>query len=181
MLSNGGLWRLYTYEVTSQAERFLEADLSAMLEPGGAAALRVFLLLFRRDSFVPGPDGRNVLQAALDEAREWQQAVTARLSGAVSEEVFPELLRALSAADPNAAPEDATLPERLRDSALVLLYRLLFLLYAEDRDLLPVQHDGYRPFAITTLRHEVDVAITQGRRLSPSTATWWPRLLRLFS
>ena len=181
MLSNGRLWRLYAYDVTSQAERFLEADLAAMLEPGGEAALRGFLLLFHRDSFLPGPDGRSVLQAALDEALEWQQAVTARLSGAVFEEVFPELLNALSAADPNPAPEDIAWPERIRDAALVLLYRLLFLLYAEDRDLLPVGHDGYRPFAITTLRREVNAAIAQARPISVSAATWWPRLLRLFS
>jgi len=181
MLSNGRLWRLYAYDVTSQAERFLEADLAAMLEPGGEAALRGFLLLFRRDSFLPGPDGRSVLQAALDEALEWQQAVTARLSGAVFEEVFPELLGALSAADPNPALEDTAWPERIRDAALVLLYRLLFLLYAEDRDLLPVEHDGYRPFAITTLRREVNTAAAQGRTISTSAATWWPRLLRLFS
>ncbi len=63
----------------------------------------------------------------------------------------------------------------------MLLYRLQFLLYAEDRDLLPVEHDGYRPFAITTLRREVAAAIAGGRALSPSAATWWPRLLRLFS
>ncbi len=181
ILSNGRLWRLYAHDVTSQAERFLEADLAAMLEPGGEAALRTFLLLFRRDAFLPGPDGRSALQAALDEAQEWQQAVTARLSRAVFEEVFPDLLRALSSADPDAARDDAAWPERLRDAALVLLYRLLFLLYAEDRDLLPVQHDGYRPFAITTLRREVAAAIAQARPVSPTAATWWPRLLHLFS
>ena len=181
MLSNGRLWRLYAHDVSSQAERFLEADLVALLEPGGEAALRVFLLLFRRASFLPGPNNRSALQAALAEAQEWQQAVTAGLSRAIFEEVFPDLLRLLSAADPQAAPEDAAWPETLRDATLVLLYRLLFLLYAEDRDLLPVEHDGYRPFAIATMRREVAAAIAGGRTLSSSAATWWPRLLRLFS
>jgi hypothetical protein len=181
MLSNGRLWRLYAYDVTSQAERFLEADLAAMLEPGGEQALRTFILLFRRESFLPASDGRSMLQASMDEAREWQQAVTARLSGAVFEDVFPELLRALSAADPNRAPGDSAWPSMIRDSALILLYRLLFLLYAEDRDLLPVNHDGYRPFAITTLRREVADAIAHRRVMSETSSTWWPRLLRLFS
>lgn len=181
MLSNGRLWRLYAYDVTSQAERFLEADLAAMLEPGGEIALRAFLLFFQRHSFLPGPDGRSVLQAAMDEAAEWQQAVTAKLSGAVFEEVFPELLHALSAGEQQAATADAAWAAAVRDAALVLLYRLLFLLYAEDRDLLPVTHDGYRPFAITTLRREMADAITRGRSISSTAATWWPRLLRLFS
>ena len=181
MLSNGRLWRLYAYDVTSQAERFLEADLAAMLEPGGEQALRTFLLLFRRQSFLSGADGRSLLQASMDEAREWQQAVTAKLSRAVFEDVFPELLRALSAADPARAPADSAWPGVIRDTALILLYRLLFLLYAEDRDLLPARHDGYRPFAITTLRREVADAIAHKRPVSDTGSTWWPRLLRLFS
>ena len=32
--------------------------------------------------------------------------------------------------------------------SLILLYRLLFLLYAEDRDLLPVRHPGYAGYAL---------------------------------
>ena len=181
MLSNGRLWRLYAYDVTSQAERFLEADLGAILEPGGEQALRTFLLLFRQQSFVPGADGRTVLQVSMDEAREWQQAVTAKLSGAVFEDVFPELLRALSGADRNKTPGDIAWASMIRDTALILLYRLLFLLYAEDRDLLPVNHNGYRPFAITTLRREVADAFAHSRRMSETSSTWWPRLLRLFS
>jgi len=180
MLSNGRLWRLYAYDVTSQAERYLEADLAAMLELGGETALRVFLLLFRKSSFVAAPSGRNFLQAAIDEAREWQQAVTARLSGSVFDVVFPELLRALSTADSKAAADDAAWPERLRDAALVLLYRLLFVLYAEDRDLLPVGHDGYRPFSITNMRREINAAISHSRAISSEAGTWWPRLRHLF-
>ena len=181
VLSNGRIWRLYAYDVTSQAERYLEADLDGMLAPGGETALKGFMLLFRRASFIAGVDGRSVLEAAVDEAAEWQQGVTTRLSKAVFQDVFPELLRALSKGDAAAAPGNPAWLNTVRDAALVLLYRLLFLLYAEDRDLLPVTHDGYRPFAITTLRREVaDVAI-YGRTPSEKVATWWPRLLRLFS
>ena len=179
-LSNGILWRLYAYDVTARAERFLEVDLAALLDPGGESALRAFIALFRRASFVPGPAGRTDLQAALDEASEWQQAVTARLSGTIFNEVFPDLLAALSKADPNAAPDDSAWPEVVRDAALVLLYRLLFVLYAEDRDLLPVDHPGYQPFAVKTMRREIDNAISAGRPFSETVATLWPRLTQLF-
>lgn len=110
LLSNGRLWRLYAYDVTSQAERFLEADLAALLEPGGEAALRTFLLLFRRAAFLPGLEGRSALQAALAEAQEWQQAVTARLSRAIFEEVFPDCFA--SSPPPTRTRRPATPPGR---------------------------------------------------------------------
>ena len=155
-------------------------NLVALLEPGGEAGLATFMLLFGRDSFVSGADGRSFVQAALDEARAWQERVTTQLAGAVFDDVFPEILRALSEADPEAHPAEAEWPEAVRHASLILLYRLLFLLYAEDRDLLPVSHDGYRPFAITTMRHEVAAAMQQGRPFSGTTATFWPRLRLLF-
>lgn len=180
LLTNGRLWRLYFQGVGSRAEQFLEADLSALLEPGGETALAIFVLLFRRDSFVAGTDGRTFFQTALDLAQAWREQVTADLAGAVFDDVFPALLDALSEADPEPHPTDASWPNAVRDAALILLYRLLFLLYAEDRDLLPVTHDGYRPFAITTMRHQVAEAIAHAREPSATETTFWRRLIGLF-
>ena len=39
--------------------------------------------------------------------------------------------------------------------ALVLLYRLLFVLYAEDRRLLPVMDPRYAPYSLTDLRDQI--------------------------
>src|SRR5208282_1187792 len=118
LLTNGRLWRLYFQGAGSKAEQFLEADLLAMLEPGGEAALATFILLFRRDSFVPGPDGRSFFQAALDLAQAWREQVTSDLAGAVFEDVFPALLEALSTADTAPRPTDPTWPNAVRDAAL---------------------------------------------------------------
>ena len=51
--------------------------------------------------------------------------------GIAGEVIFPD-------ADAAAAAPTAPLQE-VREAALILLYRLLFILYAEDRDLLPVR------------------------------------------
>ncbi|MDD9981849.1 MAG: hypothetical protein OXU81_10920 [Gammaproteobacteria bacterium] len=66
---------------------------------------------------------------------------------------FSRTSRALAAAEP-----DAPLSE-VRDAALVLLYRLLFMLYAEDRDLSPVRDSRFDDYA---LQEKVRVEI--GRR-----------------
>jgi hypothetical protein len=126
LLTNGRLWRLYFQGAGSKAEQFLEADLPAMLEPGGEVALATFILLFRRDSFVPDADDRTFFQSALDRALEWREQVTADLANVVFDDVFPALLAGLSQADMAARSTDVAWPEAIRDSALILLYRLLF-------------------------------------------------------
>ena len=82
-------------------------------------------------------DERTFHQRAIEEGRFHQERVAGSLSTLVFESVFPDLVRALAEAE-----TEAPLPE-VRDAALVLLYRLLFVLYAEDRDLLPVRDSRY--------------------------------------
>jgi hypothetical protein len=52
-LTNGRIWRLYFHGAASKANLFLGADLDALVASGSAEQLATFLLLFRRDAFVP--------------------------------------------------------------------------------------------------------------------------------
>ena len=105
--------------------------------------LKVFWLVFGRDAFLPGAaDERTFHERAIEEGRFHQERVAGTLSALVFEHVFPDLVRALAESD-----TEAPLPE-VRDAALVLLYRLLFVLYAEDRDLLPVRDSRYDDYAL---------------------------------
>ena len=141
-LTNGGVWRLYDYRARPRATAYFEADLGALLEAGDDDRLRVFHLLFRRDSFVLR-DGAvaTFLDTALAEGRRYEEQVAKDLSSVVFEKVFPRLVGAL--ADASGAPlADA------RQAALIFLYRLLFVLYAEDRGLLPVNHEKYDDYGL---------------------------------
>ena len=83
-------------------------------------------------------------------------------------QVFPELARAIAA----AAPE-APLPE-VREAALVLLYRLLFILYAEDRDLLPVRDERYDDYGLRDkVRGDVGSRKYRGDVFSEDAARYW--------
>ena len=149
ILTNGARWRLYYQGSRSVSEQFFEVNLAALLNLPGhneglfpltdAArhhGLKVFVLVFRREAFLAGPtDPRTFHQRAIEEGRFYEERVAASLSALVFERVFPGLARALAAAAPEAA-----LP-KVREAALILLYRLLFILYAEDRDLLRSQHE----------------------------------------
>lgn len=112
ILTNGAHWRLYYAGARSVSEQFFEIDLAAVLDlPGhndGLFALptdarrhwlKVFALVFRREAFVSGPtDGQTFHQRAIAEARFYQERVAANLSDLVFRQVFPDLARALAAA-----------------------------------------------------------------------------------
>ena len=86
----------------------------------------------------------------------WEARVAGDLSAVVFKDVFPRLVRALSEHDPQApVPLTGAYLEEVRVAALTLLYRLLFVLYAEDRNLLPVRDRRYDDYALRQIRLDV--------------------------
>ena len=115
--------------------------LFALTEDDRRHWLKVFALVFRREAFLAGTaDPRTFHQRAIEEGRFYAERVAASLSALVFGQVFPDLANAIA----GGAPE-ASLPE-VREAALILLYRLLFILYAEDRDLLPVRNTSLNEY-----------------------------------
>ncbi len=186
ILTNGARWRLYWQGAASVSEQFFEIDLAALLDlPGGDAGLfapgpaerrhglALFALVFRREAFLPGPDRQaSFHRYAIDEGRLYEARVAGDLSDKVFERVFPRLAGAIAAAA-RAAGLDAA-PEEAREAALVLLYRLLFLLYAEDRDLLPVRDLRYDDYALRDkVRGDVGRRKDEGDVFSDSAARYW--------
>jgi hypothetical protein len=190
LLTSGRYWRMYWAHARARAEGFVEIDLPALVSdmtpavPEGADAqhwLRVFLLLFGQGALEPrGVGGQTFLDEALLEGRRYEERITARLSAVVFDHVFPELMQAIAKHSPDPRPTDPVWRASARATGLRLLYRLLFLLYAEDRDLLPVRHEGYSPYSLRGLRDEAASIVDQNRRLSSIAKTWWPRLVELF-
>ena len=182
ILTNGARWRLYYQGVRSVSEQFFEIDLAAVLDLPGhndglftlseserRHGLKLFVLFFRREAFLPGAaDSRTLHRRALDEGRFHQERVAANLSNLVFGRVFPELAGAIAAAAP-----DAPLGE-VRDGALVVLYRMLFILYAEDRDLLPVRDARYDDYGLRDkVRGDVGKRKDRGDTFSETAARYW--------
>ena len=181
ILTNGGRWRLYQ-GARSVAENFFEIDLAQVLgiegHEGGlfalspaekAHALRVFYLIFRRAAFLEtASDPRTFHQRALAEGLFYEERVAGSLSDLVFGEVFPTLVKAIARAAPTTP-----LPE-VRDAALILLYRLLFILYAEDRDLLPVRDRRYDDYSLRDkVRRNVEDRKSKNDVFSDTAARYW--------
>ncbi len=179
ILTNGTKWRLYWAGARSVSEEFLEVDLSRVLGLDGGDDLfasdadrdhwlRVFAVMFARDAFIKdGADNRSFHERARAAAAFYEERVAASLSKLVFEQVFPSLATAIANAAPQAPLQD------VREAALVLLYRLLFLLYAEDRDLLPVTDKRYDDYALRPLRIDVGKRVSEGDAMSSSAARIW--------
>ena len=174
ILTSGDVWRLYHSRARPRSTGYLEVDLRAVLESGDVDALQVFHLLFRRESFVLCEGATSTfLQAALDEGKRYEERVAADLSGTVFETAFPRLVAAL------ADEHDGELPE-VREAALIFLYRLLFILYAEDRGLLPVHDARYNEHGLREeVRQHIAERMLDGVAFSSVSTRYYDHVLRL--
>jgi hypothetical protein len=182
ILTNGGRRRLYYQGARSVSEQFFELDLAAVLavpgHDGGLFALseaqrshwlRVFALVFSRSAFLPTPsDERTFHQRAIDEGRYYEERVAENLSRLVFGMVFPALAKAIAAKAPSASLGE------VREAALVLLYRLLFILYAEDRNLLPVREPRYDQYGLRDqVRGDIGRRKDANATFSETAARYW--------
>ena len=175
ILTNGGVWRLYDYRSRPRAGGYYEADLRALLEPGNEDGLRVFQLLFGRDSFILQKGAKTTfLETALAEGRLYEEQVAQDLSGVVFERVFPSLIEALAEETGESLPT-------IREASLIFLYRLLFVLYAEDRGLLPVNDARYDDYGLRKrVRDDIAHRMAEGAAFSAVATNYHDRLATLF-
>ena len=175
ILTNGRVWRLYDRRALPRASGYCEVDLKTALHADdGFHALRAFRLLFGRPAFSPQQGAQtSFLEDALAEGRRYEEQVAHDLSGAVFDEVYPALVRAL------AAESGAELAD-VRQAALIFLYRLLFLLYAEDRDLLPVNDDRYDDYGLRkSVRDDIDKRMAAGDTFSTFASRYYDHIATL--
>lgn len=205
MLTNGAVWRLYWQDARSRAEEFFEVDLSAALGVPGIQheldeiapehALRLFFLFFHRGAFMrqSWDDSERTFHAyALNEARLYEEKVSQDLGARVFGDVFPRLADALARGDLHAQSHEigygqfkrpqftSDYLDEVREGALVMLYRLLFLFYAEDRNLLPVRDPRYAPYSVRRIREEVRDKVDQGASFSSTMPKIWLALRGVF-
>lgn len=145
------------------ARRFLEFDLESVLDvPSSFAALWA---LCRADAFVPSP--RPLIDLIVDEASRHAVSVCRSLKLGVLD-ALAELVQALarSVRAGHRSPQRAWPLDTVFDQALTIVYRLLFLLYAESRNLVPLWHPIYREaYTIEHLR-------TLAEQPTPTRGLW---------
>lgn len=181
ILTNGRVWRLYYHRFPSRAEGYVEFDLERAVKSGDFENLKLFYLLFRREAFTP-TDWRkeSFLELALEEGKKWERRVSENLENKIFFEVFPSIAKGfIEVAAKRGREKNEELLSEVYENTLIFLYRVLFLLYAEDRELLPVYDENYRPYSLTKIREEIAEIVDSGR--TPSCKFFfYDRLKNLF-
>lgn len=185
VLTNGKVWRLYAQRVRSRTTTFFEVDLSAALDAGDEIALRLFALLFRREAFQVDPaSGKSFLDRVLAESIEYAVKVQDELKELVFERVAPLIVWGFVSWRHNEQGMQTETPETLATlykAALVVLYRLLFLFYAESRNLLPVRDaSGYGQLSLEKLCRQIAEQMTNNLPFGERTTLIWDRLNSVF-
>ena len=139
LLTNGTHLRLI-YSPRGETSGHLSFPVAAMTEVPGRPILAALDMLLGAERLFTLPREQR-LPAVLADSRRYQNEVSTRLAGQVLAGLY-ELLRGFQGADGHAhgdllhdvLRED---PDMVYEGLLTVLLRLVFLLYAEDRDLMP--------------------------------------------
>jgi hypothetical protein len=150
ILTNGRLWRLYSSKVSSASTNYFEVDLEGIAAETDPR-LVYFASLFSASSFAVR-EGVTDVDLVYEEGIKRAQEVEDDLRKKVfDKELFVNLVKGVldHSSSRMYTQEELDTGKAL---ALKLLYRLLFVLYAESRELLPVKNVKYKEYSLELLR-----------------------------
>jgi Eco57I restriction-modification methylase/TaqI-like C-terminal specificity domain len=177
ILTNGCEWRLYYRQASSTATEFYQVDLVELLDAADLEQFKYFWLFFRQAAFIKDPQGHNFLERVREGSTTYATRVGSELKALVFDRVFPGLAGGF-VTDAVRRKVQVT-ADQVHEATLSFLYKLLFLLYAEARNLLPIDRD-YRDYSLIKMTQEVAKGVERQKSLSQTSTGMYDRLLSLF-
>jgi N-6 DNA Methylase len=182
LLFNGKALRLISAP-RGESSGWVDFDIADMASTAGRSILAAMRMLLSQERLLSLPKAKR-LPALLEDSRKFQNEVSERLAEQVLEGLY-EFLRGFQAA------HDASKGELLKEvlegdpdvvyrALLTVILRMVFLLYAEERDMLPQDEIFLRNYSIAGL-HE---RLREDAALNPDTMDQrfgaWAQLVVLF-
>ena len=171
--SSGDQLRLYTtnpeagFGSRGQTDTYVEVN-TRLLDDEQAAYL---WLLFSGDALREGGS----LHEIMEDSKEYATGLGERLRERIYDEVVPQLAEALAEARDLDDPDKDDIDETYR-MTLVLLYRLLFVAYAEDERFLPrYRNNQYDKYSIKQKARDID----EGMEYDEHLTTLWDEVMTL--
>lgn len=155
IVTNGKLWRLYSSTASNKATNYYEIDLEeAIAANDQITALKYWWLMFRRQAFTGFLD--NLLKNSADYAKELGD----RLKDRVFVEIFPQFAKGFIADMRTQGVQEVDIDlDVVFSGTMTFLYRLMFTLYAESLELVPMNEvRGYREHSLYRMKHEIAAA-----------------------
>jgi hypothetical protein len=197
ILTNGKVWRLYYRLSASPIQQYYEIDLVEILVNNDLEKFKYFWLFFRKEAFIKDQYNRNFLERVREESTLYAREVGGELKSLVFNQVFaslaggflPPFLRE-NKGDQNTFSStqvssflrgdrgDQT--SAIYQATLSFLYKILFLLYAEAKGLLPIDQENYREYSLSKLLQEIAPKVDRKQIFSQTSTQYYDKLLSLF-
>jgi hypothetical protein len=182
LLTNGVAFRLI-YAPPKENSGALTFPVTAMTEVSGRLILGAFHLLLNSWTLFTAPSTQR-LPAVLQTSRDYQASVSEKLAEQVLHALY-ELLRGFEAADSQAKTKllrdlAAQHPESIYGGLVTVLLRLVFVLFAEDRGLLPMGGLYVRHYSVRGLFERLRADAERHPDTMDQRFGAWAQLLALF-
>jgi hypothetical protein len=175
ILTNGRIWRLYSSKVSSSSTNYFEIDLRGISDDKDQR-LKYFVSLFGSAAMETKNDDISdldfIYNGGLAYARELEDNLRTKI---FEKQLFLDLVRSvISHSNAKIRSEDELV--KAKAVSLKLLYRILFVLYAESRLLFPLNNEGYKEISFESLRARLHVL-----EKDPESDSVWNCLRNLFT
>ena len=170
ILTQGNRLRLYSTAVDAgvgrrgRTETYIECQPSLLAD----GHLPYLYLIYSAEALAP----EGSLEEILEGSQRFAGDLAERLRERIYNHVVPELAQGIAEARgiDKSRPEDISLTYEM---ALTVLFRLLFIAYAEDRDLLPYRfNDAYRTRSLKQKAQELADFVAKDTPIAPGDAHW---------
>lgn len=175
ILTNGKLWRIYYEKTSHKLDSFYEVDLQNTILKNDLEGFKYFYLFFRREAFTPDTTGKTFLDHVYNQSIEYARELGEELKENIYQALKLMAQGFLDWKKNNLKTNPETL-ETIRQNSLIFLYRLLFIFYAESRELLPKEHH----YSLDSIKKEIAEKEMKGERVPSYTSDYWIRLKEFF-
>lgn len=152
IVTNGKLWRLYSSTASNKATNYYEIDLEeAIAANDQITALKYWWLMFRREAFT------GFLDELLKNSADYAKELGDRLKDRVFVEIFPQFAKGFIADMRTQGVKETDIDlDTVFSGTMTFLYRLMFTLYAESLELVPINEvQGYRELSMYRMKGEI--------------------------
>jgi len=175
ILTNGKKWRLYSYEECA-ADIYFEIDLENLLKGEKTEEklqkFKYFYLFFQKESFEQG-----FLEKVYEESVNFAEGLEDNLEDKVYNALEVAVEGFFKTNEIEKTEENIDL---VHHASLIFLYRVLFILNAESRNLLPTDDEAYQQaFGLMELKRMI-VENEETHIFQETTIAWDKRISRLF-
>ena len=184
ILTNGRLWRIY-YRENSYRNYYFQIDLAQTIESKDMETFKYFVLFFKREAFLPDTNNLcfldRVYKGSIDYSKEIGENIQENVYKAMK--VLAEGF--IDWKENKLSKSEETL-RSVQDNTMILLYRLLFIYFAEANDLLDVRgatnaSTNYRNnYSLDALKKNIRNKLENGGNIPLYQAEYWGKLQTLF-